>query len=472
MKPATTSMIHKKLFLIVLLVSIVNAVLMGQNLYTARGYWQESTKTSYLTIKEKKDKGQTLSADEEAYMQDYEAYLLTYYNRLSEEAKQEYLRMKDQWDRELAMPLVAPEPTNQQPTAEQTEFEWRGRDRAINAMYGIYYGASLAAIFDLSDAAAAGIPLVTGGLWMLGPAFNPKKYEGITESTMRAANTGKILGLVYGGSLGLAIAGDSEDNYKAILALSTIGSITLGEIAFQSQKRKNVSGGKIEIMRHYGFLGTGVGGALLAATNTDNAHLIGVGLLAGGISGLLIGNKVANKYDYTRGDADALSSLGVISTGIGFAVIANALENNPEVSNAILLVPASTAIAGTLIGQRQVRNAQLTKKQGSTINLSSAGGALVGLGGAILINSDSPTAWIAIPSTCALIAHQIVFNRYKKDNMGKNLQGENSRNRKFDFSMKLMPENYFVNKNTPQRFIADPRLAATSPLVNMTLKFK
>ncbi len=472
MKPASSSLIHKKLFLIVLLVSILNSLLMGQNLYTARGYWQESTKPSYLTIKEKKDKGLTLSADEEAYVQDYEAYLLTYYNRLSEDAKQEYQRMKEQWDRELAMPLVAPEPTNQQPTVEQTEFEWRGRDRAINAMYGIYYGASLAAIFDLSDAAVAGIPLVTGGLWMLGPAFNPKKYEGITESTMRAANTGKILGLVNGGSLGIALAGDSDENYKVILALSTIGSITLGEIAFQTQKKKNISGGKIEIIRHYGFLGTGVGGALLAATNTDNAHLIGVGLLTGGISGMLIGNKVANKYDYTRGDVDALSSLGVISAGIGFAVIANALENNSEVSNAILLVPASTAIAGTWIGQRQVRNVHLTKKQGSTINLSSAGGALVGLGGAILVNSDSPTAWIAIPSTCALIAHQIVFNRYKKDNREKNLQGENSRNRKLDFSMKLMPENYFVNKNTPQRFIADPRLAASSPLVNMTLKFK
>lgn len=445
---------------------------MGQNLYTARGYWQESTKPSYLTIKEKKDKGQTLSADEEAYVQDYEAYLLTYYNRLSEEAKQEYQRMKEQWDRELAMPLVAPEPPNQQPTVEQTEFEWRGRDRAINAMYGIYYGASLAAIFDLTDAAAAGIPLVTGGLWMLGPAFNSKKYEGITESTMRAANTGKILGLMYGASLGLAIAGDSEDNGKVVLALSTIGSITLGEIAFQTQKKKNISGGKIEMMRHYGFLGTGVGGALLASTNTDNANLIGLGLLGGGISGLLVGKKMANKYDYTRGDVDALSSLGVISTGIGFAFIANALENNSEISNAIFLVPAATAVTGTLIGQRQVRNAHLTKKQGSTINLSSAGGALLGLGVMMITQSESPTAWIGVPSTIALIAHQIVFNRYKKDNIEKSLQGKNTGNRKLDFSMKLMPENYFVNKNTPQRFIADPRLAASSPLVNMTLKFK
>jgi len=456
------------LFLLVLCLSVGS---LAQNLYTARGYWQESTKPSYLSIKERKEKSQALTADEEAYMQDYEAYLGTYYNRLSEEEKQTYQRMKDQWDRELALPLSAPQSPPQQQN-ERTEFEWRGRDRAINAAYGIYYGITLSYVAGLEDAAAAGIPLITGGLWMLGPAFNSKKYEGITESTMRAANTGKILGLVYGGSLGLAIAGESDNSDKIALGLSTVGSIALGEIAFQTQKNKNISDGKIEMMRHYGFLGTGVGGSILAATNTDNVNLIGVGLLAGGISGLFVGNKMANKYDYTRGDADAFSALGVISAGLGFAVIANAIDTNPEISNAIFLVPASTAVAGTLIGQRQVRNVHLTKKQGSTINLSSAGGGLLGLGVMLIVNSESPTAWIAVPSSVALLAHQIVFNRYKKDNLLNNMKGQSSRNKKYDFSMKVMPENFFVNKNPSARVIADPRLAAASPLVNMTLKFK
>jgi len=456
------------LCLIMLCLSIVS---LAQNLYTARGYWQESTKSSYLTIKEKKEKGQTLSSDEAAYAQDYETYLQSYYNRLTDEEKQLYQRMKDQWDRELALPLAAPPPPVS-PQQEQVEFEWRGRDRVINAAYGIYYGISLSVILGLEDAAAAGIPLVTGGLWMLGPAFNSKKYEGITESTMRAANTGKLLGLTNGLALGLAIGGDSENTGNLALGLSTIGSITLGEIAFHAQKKKNISDGKIEMMRHYGFVGPLVGGSILAATNIDNANLIGLGLLAGGVSGIIVGNKVANKYDYSRGDVDALSSLGLISTGLGVAVIANALENSTDVSGAIWLVPASTAVAGTLIGQRMVKNVHLTKKQGSTINLSSAGGGLLGLGVMLIINSESPTAWVAVPSSVALLAHQIVFGRYKKENLLKSLKGESSRNRKFDFSMKLMPENYFVNKNTPQRVIADPRLAASSPLVNMTLKFK
>ena len=176
----------------------VGISLSAQNLYTARSYWQESTKSSYLSIKEKQAKGQSLSTDEMAYLKDYETYLLTFYNRLSEEEKQEYLRMKEQWDREASVPLIAPQAPTQ--LSEQTEFEWRGRDRLVNGLYGVFYGASISAICEFQDAAAAGVPLIMGGLWMLGPAFNAKKYEGITESTMRASNSGKLLGALYGAS--------------------------------------------------------------------------------------------------------------------------------------------------------------------------------------------------------------------------------------------------------------------------------
>lgn len=443
----------------------------AQTPYTARAYWQETTKSSYLSLKDKKEKGTNLSADEEAYVQDYEAYLRSYYNRLSEDEKQTYQQMKEQWDLELTSPLIAPQAPSHQ-TLSEPEFEWRGRDRAINALYGIYYGAALVSILETEETAAAGIPFITGGLWMLGPAFNSQKYENITESTMRAANTGKLLGLVNGLSLALALGGDSDETGKLAMGLSTIGSITLGEVAFQTQKKKNVSGGTVEMIRHYGIIGPLVGGSILATTDTDDPHLIGLGLLAGGIGGIWAGNKAAARYDYTRGDVDALSSLGVISTGLGFAIIINTFETNTEVPGAIWLVPASTAVAGTLIGQRMVKNVHLSKKQGSTINLSSAGGALFGLGAMLLTGSESPTAWVAVPSLTALVAHQLVFNRYKRDNLLKDLQGESSRGKKVDFSMKVMPENYFINKNMPFKVDADPRMAAATPLVHLTFKFK
>ncbi|HEY5691487.1 MAG TPA: hypothetical protein VIS49_08530 [Cyclobacteriaceae bacterium] len=447
----------------------------GQNLYSARGYWLESTKPAYLTILDKWESGQTLTTDEAAYKQDYEAYLLTYYNRLSADEHLIYQQMKEEWDRELALPqrVTPSSPQQTQPQqVEKTEFIWRGRDRAINAAYGIYYGAALSSIAGFEGPGAVGTAFVTGGLWMLGPVINPGKYEGITENTMRAANTGKVLGLMYGASIGIAAFGEEEHPTKAILALSTMGSIALGEIAFQVQKKNSTSGGKIELMRHYGFLGTGVGGSIMVATNPDNANLLGLGLLTGGVGGLLIGKGMANQYDYTRGDVDALSALGVIGGGLGLATAISASENSNNLSRAIWLVPASVAVAGTLIGQRQVRGVHLTKKQGSIINLSSAGGALIGFGVTLMASPDSPATWVAIPSSMALIFHQLVLYGFKKDNLLRDLKSEKVRNKKFDLTMRAMPENYFVNKYAPARVLADPRLAAASPLVNITLRFR
>lgn len=445
----------------------------GQNLYTARGYWQESTKPAYLTILDKWESGQTLTADETNYKQDYEAYLLNYFNRLSVNEQLIYQQKKDEWDRELTLPqTVTPSPSQQPQLVEKPEFEWRGRDRAINAAYGIYYGTALSSIAGFEGPGAAGTAFVTGGLWMLGPVINPGKYEGITENTMRAANTGKILGLMYGASLGIASFGEEEHPANAILALSTIGSIALGEIAFQVQKKNNTSGGKIELMRHYGFLGTGVGGSMMVATQADNANLVGLGLLTGGVGGLLIGKGMANQYDYTRGDVDALSALGVIGGGLGLAAIISAAENSNNLSQGIWLVPASAAVAGTLIGQRQVRGVHLTKKQGSIINLSSAGGALFGFGVTLMARPDSPATWVAIPSSMALIFHQLVLYGYKKDNLLRDLKSEKVRDKKYDLTMRAMPENYFVNKNAPASVMADPRLAAASPLFSITLRFR
>ncbi len=241
---------------------IANATF-AQNIYTARGYWQETNKQTYRDIKEKKEKGMALSAEEFAYEKDYEAFLQTYFNRLSEEEKIRYQQMKSEWDRELT-PAVTAAP------AVPEEFEFRNRDRGLNYFYGAYYGTSLVVLAEVDNAAAVGIPLITGGLWLLGPALNPKKYDGITQSTIRASNTGKALGLLYGASLGLTLlGGDNNAEGRQIFFLSSLSSIALGEAAFQIQKRKKISDGQIEMMRHYGFLGPYVGVSIIGNNGND-----------------------------------------------------------------------------------------------------------------------------------------------------------------------------------------------------------
>lgn len=432
---------------------------LAQDLYSARGYWTEINKEAYQKILQKKRTGVTLTDNEIAYVTDYEVYLENYFQRMSEDEKLKYNQMKAQWDQELTRPAQPP---------DEYDFELRPRDRITNGIYGAYYGASIAAIGEFNETAAIGVPLIIAGLWQLGPVLNPKKYEGITRGTIRAGNTGKFLGLGYGLALGLAIGGDSENTGKIALALSTVGSISLGEAAFQIQKEKQVSEGHIEMMRHYGVLGPAVAILGVAATNTDNANLAGASLVAGGITGLIIGNSVAKKYDYTVGDTDIISSLTWISTGIGFTGAAEVIDDDENLG--LLLIPAATAIAGTVLGQRSVKGVYLTKKQGSTINLSSGGAALIGLGITALLETESPAVFIGVPSALALIMHQSLFHSYKMKNLESNLKLGRGNKKFLQFSMRVTPEGYLANKRMSDRIYFTnnfPKLA--EPIVRLKL---
>jgi hypothetical protein len=431
---------------------------LAQDLYSAKGYWTEINKDNYQKILQKKRAGDTLTENETAFVTDYEIYLQNYFQRMSEDEKLKFNQMREQWDLELTSA----------PSSDLTDFDLRPRDRLTNGIYGLYYGASLAIITDMNEAAAVGVPLIMAGLWQLGPVLNPKKYENITTSTIRAGNTGKFLGLGYGAALGLTILGDSENSGDLALGLSTVGSISLGEIAFQIQKKKNVSDGHVEMMRLYGLLGPVVGFLGVAATGTDNANLYGASLLGGGVAGLLIGNQAAKKYNYTLGDVKVVSSLTLITTGLGFTLAAETIDNDENLG--LLLIPAATAIAGTLWGQRSVRGVHLTKKQGSTINLASGGSALIGLGIVAMIGSDSPAVWIGVPTVSALIAHQLLFHSYKTKNLAGNIKIGREGRRTVDLSMRVMPENYFTNKQLSERtFRPDGPLA--NPIVKLKLSF-
>jgi hypothetical protein len=446
------------LFLLVLGFQIQSS---AQDIYSARGFWEESNKETYKTIKLKQAVGDAISEEEISYLLDFEDYLNNYYAKLSEVEKVLYQKMKVEWDREL----TAPKRIEKQPE----EFEWRGRDRAVNIGYGIYYGASLVAVAEINNVAAVGLPLITGGIWALGPIFNPNKYENIDRSILRASNAGKFLGLVYGGSLGLLVAGDNGDIGKAFLGFSTLGSIGLGELAFQMQKKKRFSEGHVELMRHYGLLGSYVGLSTVASAQAEHARIYGLSALIGGAAGLALGNIASKNYPYTKGDANYITSMSIIGSGIGFAISSEiALEAG---GTGLLLIPAGLSVLGTTIGQRTTQGINLTNKQGSTINYATGGAALIGLGIASIVASERPSVFIGLPTTFALVTQQILFKRYKTQNLNFNL-ARKSTNGDIKYSLKFHPENYFVNQQLQSKAtILNSYEQLSTPIVNFNLNF-
>ncbi|HMR57523.1 MAG TPA: hypothetical protein PKC10_09395, partial [Cyclobacteriaceae bacterium] len=199
---------------------------------------------------------------------------------------------------------------------------------------------------------------------------------------------------------------------------------------------------------------------------TDDVHAIGAGLLASGIGGLIIGNSVAKKYDYSQGDTDVISTLTLIGTGLGLAVAVESINSNDNTG--IFLLPAVTAIAGTMLGQKSVKGIHFTKSQGNIISFATGGAALVGIGLMVVTEAESGLLVIGVPSVFALIAHQAMFNSYKKENLSEIKLGK-SANKRVQFSMNVAPENYFANKRAGEKIVLTGQLA--SPLVKLKLRF-
>src|SRR5262249_608939 len=148
-----------------------------------------------------------------------------------------------------------------------------------------------------------------------------------------------------------------------------------------------------------------------------------------------------------------------------------ALKNNSDLKS-LYLIPAATSIAGTLIGQKSVRNAHLTDQQGSTLNLATAGSALVGLGVVAMTKTETPAVWVGVPTACALITYEILVNKYKTENMTKGLRGYLDRDKKYDLSLKVSPESYFLNKQLQVKDYSPQQFAALqNPIVKLTLTF-
>jgi hypothetical protein len=453
----------RHLWLQSLFVGLLASVAQAQSPYTAEAYWAETTRPAYVAIKEKEAAGKELTADEKTYKADFETFLQSFYDRLPDEEKARYEAIREERG------TLTPRPYG---TETEADFEWRGRDRFLNFLFGAYYGSALVSLANIDNAAVAGLPLATGGLWMLGPAVNPAKYEGISQTTIRASNSGKTLGLGYGAALGLALGGEREERQDRVLFLSSVGSITLGEMGFQWQKRHNITDGRIELMRHYGFLGPAVALSLITATGTEDRSLIGMSLFGGGLAGLAVGNSMAKKYDYTRGDVDAINSLAILSTGLGLAFVIRELDNNSNASPSLILVPAAGAVVGTLAGQRSVKHVRLTRKQGSTINLTTSGAALLGIGILAMADYREPYASVWAPTVLGFAAHQWLFHTYKRANLAAVMPRGDGLRRKKNYSLatRFNPENYFSNKLIGTRPSVDPRVPLAQPVLSITLR--
>lgn len=336
--------------------------------------------------------------------------------------------------------------------------------------HGLLYGVALDIIFEIEGAAAAGLPVIIAGTSVLVPLLT-NSDKSIGYGPMILSGHGKSIGWTHGFALSSLIFGEdffSEDNYKVSVALGALSSIGGGILGKSLAKKNMWPEGRVELYRHYGWVMPFAGSSVMLAA-TDNARVAGAGVLLSGAAGYFIAGKISDWNEYTRGEVRATQTLSMLNLGLGYGLMLDKQSDN-GFDRTDLLYPALGALSGTVIGHFYNRDLGFTTQEGLLTAYAATGGAVVGLGFALLTGSEKVTPYYLIPYVTGLGSYVAAVEILKRRSGGSySLSEEKSRS---NFNVSLMPQNLFINNRLGAKgFMTNGRYTGMQPMFAASLTF-
>ena len=439
----------KKSTLILFWLFFSYSILTAQN-YTAAGYWNMENDPSYVQLKERQAGGDTLSVDEQSYLLDFKTKLNAYFEKLSDEEKSLYYKYRSTWAKNPFEPEKAP--LNQEQDVFSGEKSAYTQYLISSGVFGFIYGLTAVGIIEPEDEGVrVGIPLLSAGVATLIPVLTTKDRQ-VTYNSLKLSFHGKALGYAHGAALSLLIQGDEMENSKLLLTLGGLSSIAMGRVGYVLGRDKPWSAGRVALYSHYGILMPLEGVAVVAAFESDNARIYGATILASGAAGYLLADRIADWNDFTKGDVISTQAFTLLNAGLGLGIAADINYDDGELNGSDFLYPAIGALGGSIAGHYITKNTRLTKQQGRNTGLAAAGGVVVGLGMAALIQPDRPTLYYILPYISGMTTYGILVNKYRKSNYMAFTRAEGSSG----WNISLTPYNIFLNKKIAAGILANP----------------
>jgi hypothetical protein len=193
-------------------------------------------------------------------------------------------------------------------------------------------------------------------------------HSHLTPGTVSAIAACGDLGMIFGGATGLLLIGNGSDDAEP-------GFADNSDRAFKGEVR-----------------------VFSAAT------------LAGAAGGLVLGNALASRQVYTKGDGYVLRELGIL--GIGAAVSVADIANMRDSGVEVMLMAGSAS--GIVLGHVLTRNVNLSASQGTLIGLSELGGALFGLGIAVLADANNSAPYITLATIGAAGGFALSYHAFSR----------------------------------------------------------
>ena len=314
----------------------------------------------------------------------------------------------------------------------------------FSTLNGLYYGIAIDIITEAKGGAVAGIPIITAGVAGVIPVI-ANSSRTISQSSLVLSDHGSRIGWLHGFALATLIGGDNawnDNNYKLSVGLGALTSIGLGIVGNSIGKKYELSEGAAGLYRHYGWIGPFTGISLMAAT-TDNSRFYGAADLLFGAGGYLLASEINKSHEFTAGDIRATQVLALLNGELGFG-ISTVRAESINVKRSDILWPAIGLLSGSLVSHVWLKDAGFTQHQGMLTAYAASGGALIGLGIAMITESDKPAPYFFIPYATGLAAYAYAVETLKKKNI---IQGSATTGKKGKWDLAFMPQNIILNKS-------------------------
>ena len=203
-------------------------------------------------------------------------------------------------------------------------------------------------------------------------------------------------GIGVGWGLTSVILGDKivdGDNYRIGFGLSILTGIGGTVAAYKFSRSHNLGVGHADVIGTSSLFGglTGLMTAFTVLGSTDFTgsewvRIIPASALIGSAAGVMLGHAAAKAQPYSAGDADVYRLSGLIGAALPYCVSSAAsFSGDPEIVTALT---AMTTVAGLYVGDRLVMGKDYSPEEGNYISLGTVGGALLGLGLAVMVEAD------------------------------------------------------------------------------------
>jgi hypothetical protein len=246
----------------------------------------------------------------------------------------------------------------------------------------------------------------------------------ITEAQAYSSFYFQSRGIAYGWALPYLFV-NAESGYPGA-AVSLVTSLAGAVAGYKIAKDKNLTTEHVFTMGVYGDYGmlNGISAAhwLGAFDSKYASRLVPLTFLASSAAGLIIGNNIAKKGYYTQGDASVLGSTAILGAYLPVAAL-TAFSPDSDNGKIYTLAASLGSIGGLYIGDKIAQKYDFSNRQGVIISLAELAGGLTGFGVGSLLNQGEPNAVNAITAGLgALAGLYFMTKNYTKD---KNQEDKN-----------------------------------------------